>query len=286
MLTKPGREMTRVLKSMRRPLSLRTSLKIRARRKMRRTLAPPPAFAANPMIEVATQKVKPVPSLLEVPQDAQPDELDHRLGDEHRGAEVRHNLQRVRPGVCLLIVLARHRDRVHRDDSHDEPLEALIVREAVRGSPHRVRREVAHPFPLLSEEVPPSQRPQLLLFRHRRGAAVSGLLRDLREVVEDDADEEVEDEKVGHNLEDDKEERHGRVVIANGASSGDRESTPLYMTAVQPSVVLISNSVSMALKMLSKFMSSLFQFRSRNSTSWYVPRDAAFEVIVASPSHD
>ena len=56
MLTKPGREMTRVLKSMRRPLSLRTSLKIRARRKMRRTLAPPPAFAANPMIEVATQK--------------------------------------------------------------------------------------------------------------------------------------------------------------------------------------------------------------------------------------
>ena len=38
----------------------------------------------------------------------------------------------------------------------------------------------------------------------------------------------------------------------SGASSGERESTPSYITAVHPSVVDISNSVRIALKMLSK----------------------------------
>ena len=43
-----------------------------------------------------------------------------------------------------------------------------------------------------------------------------------------------------------------QLIQCTGASSGERESTPSYITAVHPSVVDISNSVRIALKMLSK----------------------------------
>mmetsp|Transcript_2096 Transcript_2096/g.4861 ORF Transcript_2096/g.4861 Transcript_2096/m.4861 type:complete len:245 (-) Transcript_2096:3655-4389(-) len=56
MLSKPGREMMRVLNSMRRPLSLRTSRNTRASRRMRSTLVPPPLPAMNPISVVAMQK--------------------------------------------------------------------------------------------------------------------------------------------------------------------------------------------------------------------------------------
>ena len=49
----------------------------------------------------------------------------------------------------------------------------------------------------------------------------------------------------------------------------------MYITAVHPSVVDISNSVCMALKMLSKFMSSEAHVRSTYSTDWYDPTHVA-----------
>ena len=52
----PGMEMMTVLKSIRSPFSLRTSLKSRARRRTRRTLAPPPVPKAKPMMLITTQK--------------------------------------------------------------------------------------------------------------------------------------------------------------------------------------------------------------------------------------
>ena len=59
-----------------------------------------------------------------------------------------------------------------------------------------------------------------------------------------------------------KKNAMGGLLSRLGASSGDRESTPLYITAVQPSVVDISNNVCIARKMLSKFMSSDCHVRS------------------------
>ena len=56
MFSKPGREMIRVLNSMRKPVSFFTTLKILARRRMRKTEAAPPPPAMKPIRVMATQK--------------------------------------------------------------------------------------------------------------------------------------------------------------------------------------------------------------------------------------
>ena len=59
-----------------------------------------------------------------------------------------------------------------------------------------------------------------------------------------------------------KKNARAGVLSRLGARSGDLASTPMYITAVQPSVVDISNRVCMALNTLSKFMSWDFHMRS------------------------
>ena len=67
-----------------------------------------------------------------------------------------------------------------------------------------------------------------------------------------------------------KKNAMGGLLSRLGAISGDRESTPMYITAVHPSVVDISNRVCMALNTLSKFMSWDLQLRSLYSLVLYV----------------
>ena len=67
-----------------------------------------------------------------------------------------------------------------------------------------------------------------------------------------------------------KKNAMGGLLSRLGAISGDRASTPMYITAVHPSVVDISNRVCMALNTLSKFMSWDLQLRSLYSLVLYV----------------
>ena len=164
------------------------------------------------------EKVKAVPLVGEVHVGIHGVQLHGRLADEYRPKDVTHHLERVGPGLRLIVIFARHHHRVEQDDEHDEVFERLLLHEFVQRFPIGIGRVIL--LDCFAQELSLALHPQLLLLCHRRRAAVAGFLADLRKVIQDDTDEEVEDEEVGDDHERQEEEREGRGVIPLGRKVG------------------------------------------------------------------
>ena len=173
------------------------------------------------MSVTATQKIEAVPPVGEIRRGVHGVQFDRRLRDEDDGIEYPEALERVRQRVRRFVPLARHRHRVHDDDEHDAPLEFPAPITGVADASVRILRVVIRAGGLRRAlQALLGLHPHLLRLGHRRRGAVSGLAAELREVVQDDTHEEVEDEEVGHHLKRDKEKRDGRIMVTLGSQLG------------------------------------------------------------------
>eukprot|EP00982_Pelagococcus_subviridis_P016703 31494-Pelagococcus_subviridis.AAC.20 len=161
------------------------------------------------------EKIEAVPPVVEIRLGVHRVQLRDRLEEEDAEEEVPEPFEHARRRIRLTVRLSGHRDRVRHDRGHYEPLEIFRLDDFVhRRALFRLRvvvqlhRRRGALILLLAPD------PLLLRFRHETASAVRARARELREVIENDADEQVQDEKIRHDHERHEIQRRRRVIVS------------------------------------------------------------------------